>query len=41
MPISSAKTTTVRILVTLRRQTTGTALAGGFDVAHEPHQAIG
>ena len=34
-PNGSGKTTTVRILVTLLRQTAGTALVGGFDTSRE------
>ena len=37
-PNGSGKTTTVRILVTLLRQTAGTALVGGFDTWREPQQ---
>ena len=37
-PNGSGKTTTVRILVTLLRQTAGTALVGGFDTAGQPQQ---
>jgi daunorubicin resistance ABC transporter ATP-binding subunit len=43
-PNGSGKTTTVRILVTLLRQTSGTAWVGGFDVnrqAGEVRRAIG
>jgi ABC-2 type transport system ATP-binding protein len=35
-PNGSGKTTTVRILVTLLRQTAGAARVGGFDTAREP-----
>jgi ABC-2 type transport system ATP-binding protein len=35
-PNGSGKTTTVRILVTLLRQTSGAARVGGFDTAREP-----
>jgi ABC-2 type transport system ATP-binding protein len=35
-PNGSGKTTTVRILVTLLRQTSGSARVGGFDTAREP-----
>jgi ABC-type multidrug transport system ATPase subunit len=37
-PNGSGKTTTVRILVTLLRQTAGAALVGGFDTSREPAQ---
>jgi ABC-type multidrug transport system ATPase subunit len=37
-PNGSGKTTTVRILVTLLRQTAGTALVGGFDTSREPQR---
>jgi ABC-type multidrug transport system ATPase subunit len=37
-PNGSGKTTTVRILVTLLRQSAGTAKVGGFDTLREPHE---
>ena len=37
-PNGSGKTTTVRILVTLLRQTSGRATVGGFDVARAPQR---
>jgi ABC-2 type transport system ATP-binding protein len=37
-PNGAGKTTTIRILATLLRQTSGTALVAGIDVASQPHQ---
>ena len=40
-PNGSGKTTTVRILVTLLRQTSGRATVGGYDVARAPERVRG